>query len=564
MLYRKSKHLQSINMFIPHLSLSQAAVFGVALFIVYRILLYVYWQLTTGAARRKIIRDKGCKPLKRVPAKDPFFGIDILYNSAREIKKHNALQSQCDRINRLGCSTASVRILHNQIVITIEPKVVQTVLSLDFNSFGLGSARDAIKTFLGEGIFSTDGAAWQQSRNLLRPCFVRSQVGDVELLERHVQHLLLKIPRDGSMIDLQPLFFKLTLDASTHFLFGESTGCLDPNGENERSLEFADALDRCQSLSDKNILLVMLYEVLPEYLKQGSQFHKDVKLVRNFVEAIIARSLSKGKGASESSTNYVLLHELISHTNDIVKVRSELLNVLLAGRDTTAGFLSNIWFALSRNPNVWARLRAEVDALNGELPSFTKLKDMKYLKAVLNESLRLYPIVPGNAREALRDTVIPVGGGEDGLSPFFVPKGTLIGWDIYTMHRRKDVFGDDAETFRPERWLDENGRKGLRPGWEFLPFSGGPRICLGREFYPAFGPPLPQYFSGGVATSIYYTDIFFLCIEQFALTEASYTTVRLMQEFESIESRDSEPWTERLSMSCTSLNGCKVSLTPRL
>src|SRR4051794_16178123 len=243
-------------MFISPLSLSQAAVAGVALFTSYQILSYVYWQLTTGAARRKIIREKGCKPLKRVPAKDPFFGIDILYESARQIKKHNVLQWQCDTINRLGYSTVSVRILRNQTVLTTEPKVVQSILSLDFNSFGFGSVRDSLKTFLGEGIFSTDGAAWQHSRNLLRPCFVRSQVGDVELLERHLQHLLLNIPRDGSMVDLQPLFFKLTLDSSTHFLFGESTGCLDPNGENEMSVKFANAFDRCQSLSDKNILLV--------------------------------------------------------------------------------------------------------------------------------------------------------------------------------------------------------------------------------------------------------------------------------------------------------------------
>jgi cytochrome P450 len=496
-------------MFISCLSLSQAAASGVALFIVYRILSYVYWQLTTGAARRKVIREKGCKPLKRVPAKDPFFGIDILYESARQLKKHNTLQWQCDAFNRRGYSTASVRILLNQSVITTEPKVVQTILSLDFNSFGLGSIRNSLKPFLGEGIFSTDGAAWQHSRNLLRPCFVRSQVGDVELLERHLQHLLLKIPRDGSMVDLQPLFFKLTLDSSTHFLFGESTGCLDPNSENEKSLEFANAFDRCQSFSDKNILLLILYNVLPEFLREGSQFNKDVKLIHNFVEAIIARSLSKGKGASESGTSYVFLHELISHTNDIVKIRSELLNVLLAGRDTTAGFLSNIWFVLSRNPNAWARLRAEVDALNGKLPSFTTLKDMKYLKAVLNETLRLYPIVPGNARQALEDTVIPVGAGEDGLSPFFVPKGSIVGWDIYTMHRRKDLFGDDAEIFRPERWLDEDGRKGLRPGWEFLPFNGGPRICLGREFYPAFGPSPPQLFFGWCRDP-YSTDFFFV------------------------------------------------------
>jgi cytochrome P450 len=483
-------------MFISRPSLSQATASAVALFIVYRILLYVYWQLTTGAARRKIIREKGCKPLKRIPTKDPFFGIDILYESAREIKKHSALQWQCDSFNRLGCSTASMHLLRRETVITTDPKVVQTILALDFNSFGLGSMRNTLKPFLGEGIFSTDGAAWQRSRNLLRPCFVRSQVGDVELLEQHLQHLLLRIPRDGSMVDLQPLFFKLTLDSSTHFLFGESTGCLDPNSENEKSLEFANAFDRCQSFSDKNILFLILYVVLPKFLQQGSQFNKDVKLIHNFVETIIARSLSKVKGASESGTNYVFLHELISQTNDIVKIRSELLNVLLAGRDTTAGFLSNIWFVLSRNPNAWARLRAEVDALNGELPSFTKLKDMKYLKAVLNETLRLYPIVPGNARQALVDTVIPVGGGEDGLSPFFVPKGTPVSWDIYTMHRRKDFFGDDAETFRPERWLDEDGRKGLRPGWEFLPFNGGPRICLGREFYPAFGPFPPQLVFG--------------------------------------------------------------------
>src|SRR5271163_3934697 len=105
-------------MFISHLSLFQAAASGVALFIVYRILSYVYWQLTTGAARRKIIREKGCKPPKRNPAKDPFFGIDILYELAREIKKHNALQWQCDMINRLGCSTASMRILNSRTIIT--------------------------------------------------------------------------------------------------------------------------------------------------------------------------------------------------------------------------------------------------------------------------------------------------------------------------------------------------------------------------------------------------------------------------------------------------------------
>lgn len=106
-----------------------------------------------------------------------------------------------------------------------------------------------------------------------------------------------------------------------------------------------------------------------------------------------------------------------------------------------------------------------------------------------------------------------------------------MGWSVYTMHRRKDYYGEDAEEFRPERWIDDplTGKKGLRPGWEYLPFNGGARICLGQ---------------------------------QFALTEASYTTVRMCQAFKAIESRDVRPWQEGLTLTCVNANGAKVGLTP--
>ena len=127
----------------------------------------------------------------------------------------------------------------------------------------------------------------------------------------------------------------------------------------------------------------------------------------------------------------------------------------------------------------------------------------------------MYPIVPQNARQASADTTLPSGGGPDQQLPVFIPKGMLVGWNLYSMHRRTDIYGEDAEEFKPERWLDEDGKKGIRPGWAFLPFNGGPRICIGQ---------------------------------QFALYETSYILIRLLQEFSAIESRESGPWRENLTV----------------
>ena len=200
------------------------------------------------------------------------------------------------------------------------------------------------------------------------------------------------------------------------------------------------------------------------------------------------RDARKSESEKPPTSRYVFLHELVSQTTDKIKIRSELLNILLAGRDTTSSLLSNVWFELANRPDIWSRLQREVVEVlpdDGEFPTYENLKDMKYLRAVLNESLRLHPVVPENSRQATLDTVLPVGGGEDGKSPVFVAKGQIVHWSLYTMHRRKGLYGEDAEAFKPERWLDQDdGRKGLRVGWEYLPFNGGPRICIGRMSNP--------------------------------------------------------------------------------
>lgn len=106
-----------------------------------------------------------------------------------------------------------------------------------------------------------------------------------------------------------------------------------------------------------------------------------------------------------------------------------------------------------------------------------------------NLALRLFPSAPINIRTSLKTTILPRGGGPDGLSPVLIRRGMGIGYSIYHMHRRRDLYGDDAALFRPERWEDG---KLANIGWGYLPFNGGPRTCLGSECCPNAMTPSSQ------------------------------------------------------------------------
>ncbi|KAL8641184.1 MAG: hypothetical protein Q9228_001980 [Teloschistes exilis] len=514
-----------------HYSLSTLLRFAAGLVSIY-IAYTVYSALRKKSVQRQLARRNGCEPAKNYPYRYPF-GIDVGLDDIKMVREHTMLQQYKQRFTDLGCTTFASRFLWMRLIFTCEPENIKAILATDFTSYSVGEDRKAqLRPIFGDGIFTTDGAAWQHSRDLLRPCFARSQIGDTDLFEKHFQHLLNAIPRDNSTVDLQDLFFRLTLDIATEFLVGQSTNTLVPEKRRPEDDQFVEAFTYTQNILEGKQGILTLF--LPD-----RRFTKSCKIVHEWVDALIEKSLANKKQVEQTKRDggkarSVLLYELSAQTSDKARMRAEVLNILLAGRDTTASLLSNAWWSMSKDPQVWNRLQTEINGLETPLgekrPIFEELKDMKYLRAVLNESLRLHPVVPANSRQAIKDTMLPLGGGKDGKSPVFVARGTLIPYAVYATHRRKDLFGEDAEEFKPDRWLDEGDKKGLRVGWEYLPFNGGPRICIGQ---------------------------------QFALTEASYITVRLMQEFDRIESRDAEPWREKLTLTCTGFNGCKVSLTAR-
>src|SRR5690606_29375544 len=131
---------------------------------------------------------------------------------------------------------------------------------------------------------------------------------------------------------------------------------------------------------------------------------------------------------------YIFLHALAHETDDPKFLKDQLLNILLAGRDTTAVLLTWTVFTLSRNPTVYRKLRSEVLEQFGtgiDKITFSSLKDCTYLRYVLQETLRLFPPVPLNSRHATRDNVLPRGGGEDESAPVMVKKGQLIHYCTY-------------------------------------------------------------------------------------------------------------------------------------
>ena len=389
---------------------TQLGLLSIVLYLAY----YTYWQLTVGANRRRMIRENGCKPIKKNSEynnwKEALFGIKAFRENFTSFRERTLLETGRSRFLRHG-NTLELNNLSTKMFTTIEPEILKTMMATKFKDWNLPDRRkDAFVPLLGHGIFTTDGAAWHHSRDLLRPNFARNQVGDLATFEAHVSHLIQAIPRDGSTVDLQDLFFRLTLDSATEFLFGESTNSLASGTTKASNSRFAEAFNRSQEAIGE----ASRAGNLVTYLRK-STFKDDVKDVHSFVDQFVQRGLEYRKNHdvekadAKSEERYVFLQELVKQTGDPMQIRSELLNILLAGRDTTASLLSNTWFVLSRRPDIWEKLQAEVKELGGEAPTFAQIKEMKYLRYVLNECKYIYSIMPRSWLTAYRPSSISRG-----------------------------------------------------------------------------------------------------------------------------------------------------------
>ncbi|TFK68753.1 cytochrome P450 [Pluteus cervinus] len=418
-----------------------------------------------------------------------------------------------DLVDEYGAAV-NTRVLWTDSVFSCSPEYTKLILASGFENYVKGERfQQALGSVLGSGVFNSDGDMWKFHRSMTRPFFTRDRITHFHLFDRHAEKVLKKL-RDrmeaGIAIDFQDLMSRFTMDVTTDFLFNQCVDSLSSplpfphnsgkgNGStpqiHTRADEFSAAFTNALQLVAERERYGSIW---PLYEITHDKVIGPMKIVKSFIEPIVREavqkkairdSMNKNDKLFASSPNskidddVTLLDHLVELTSDPVILRDEILNIMIAGRDTITSTLTFTIYLLCNHPEVAARLRGEIlDQVGATaLPSFEQVKDMKYLRAVINETLRLFPPVPFNVRECVNGTLWPSPDPND--KPLYLPAGTKTPYSVMMMQRRKDLWGPDADIFDPDRWLDERNQKYfLANPLIFLPFNAGPRICLGQLF----------------------------------------------------------------------------------
>jgi len=351
--------------------------------------------LVVETARKVRYRDRqrrnGCQSPPGIEQSPFLFGADWVVGFYRASRNGCGLRHHRREHERFG-HTFSMDLFGSTVLHTADPENIKHVLSLQFANFDLGpNRRRAFSPFLGSGIFTADGEAWSHARRSIKPRFSKQDlVSAIPGLEERTRRFLSSLPRDASVFDVQPLLFQLSMDISTEFLFGASTA------GHKLPSQFSTAFEAAQAGMALRIRLGSLMDLIT-----SRQFHRSCSLVHRFVDEYIASSLSSSESEGEEKS---FLTEMARNCSSTSQLRDHVLNLLVAGRDTTAGLMSIALFALSRHSHVWDKLQTEIAGLNGLPPGFGDLKNMKYLSWVIKESRYMSPWSPPSSGRDLQLT----------------------------------------------------------------------------------------------------------------------------------------------------------------
>jgi cytochrome P450 len=322
-----------------------------------------------------------------------------------------------------------------------------------------------LRRLLGNGLLTNDGAFWRRQRRLIAPMFHRQRVaGFCNLMVNSTLEMLDRwdaFARSSEPFDAAAEMARLTLTIVAKALFS------------------ADVSDDAEAIGTA---LTEVNRQLGEFSVLDMFWMIPTARKRRFRAAVLALDQVVGKIIEErrrtSHRNEDLLSMLLDavdeETNKTMtprQVRDEVLTLLLAGHETTANALAWTWYLLAQNPEAADKLHHEITRVLGDrAPGALDLPQLPYTRMVVEESMRLYPPAWAISRNAI---------GDDEIGGYRVPRKTNLIICSFVTHRHP-AFWEEPERFDPERFSPQ--RSEGRPSFAYLPFGGGPRICIGNAF----------------------------------------------------------------------------------
>jgi cytochrome P450 len=352
------------------------------------------------------------------------------------------------------------------INVTRDPDNIKHVLQENPGNYVKGRGLQKVKFFLGEGLLTSEGDLWRRQRKLAQPAFHRQKLQRLfQVMADLTQEMIIESWKASQVgtIDVAREMMRLTLNIAAKTLFSVDVRHEADTVGKALTVVLREASKRIFTIIDwpmaiptpGNVRLKRACDTLDRVVFDIIQERRRTKVEHFDLLGMLMDVRDEDTGESMSDK----------------QIRDEVMTLFLAGHETTANLLAWCCYLLSKNPIVTRKLTHEIDTvLAGRRPTFEDIASLKYTRMVIDETLRLYPPAWIIGRTAL---------GEDAIGGYRVPAKSLIAMPPWVVHRHPRYW-PNPEGFDPERFTPEASAS--RHKYAYIPFGGGPRICIGNTF----------------------------------------------------------------------------------
>lgn len=352
---------------------------------------------------------------------------------------------------------------HRQYIVTNADAIYEVLVKQsgkfikdkDYRDTDRGMAR-----FFGNGLLTSNGDFWKRQRKLVAPAL---HIKRIEAYADTInQYTLDEIEgwQDNTVVDISEAMMRATLKIVAKTLFNAEMA--------EDVYKIGHSMDMIQDYMGE-----MQFGFIPTWLPTPLELK--ARKARRDLDEVVFRVINERR-ASGIDGGDLLSMMMLTEDEDgnrmtDEQLRDEVVTMFLAGHETTANTMNWAWMLLAQHPEIEAKLHHELDSvLQGGVPTLADLKRLPYSLMVIKEAMRLYPPAWMVSREATEDLE---------LNGYTIPKGSIVGVYIYGAHHNPNYW-QNPEEFDPERFSAEN--EGNTHKFAYLPFGGGPRVCIGFSF----------------------------------------------------------------------------------